>query len=119
MPNSVSVLVTGNAPIEWQLVIGQVISGTTTFNDVNTTYSVAEYNTAGTISGTAALVADSGYVAASNQSKGSISQSTIFRYPICLDAAGATNVLRTMSLIAKGAGGASNCRGMISWTGAR
>ena len=106
----VNALVTGNNPIYWELVLGQAISGTTTFNDVNSTYSGMEYNTAGTISGSPAIVVDSGYVAASNQSKGAEGRVLTSRYPITLDAAGAVRALGTISIIATGIGASSAMR---------
>ncbi|CAB4213892.1 hypothetical protein UFOVP1454_6 [uncultured Caudovirales phage] len=119
VPNSINMLVTGNSPILWKLVVGQAITGTTTFTTVNSTFAAAEYNTAGTASGSPAIVVDQGYVAASNQAKGIMESSVTFRYPICLDAAGAVGINRTMSLLVQGIGGASACRGSIIWYGAR
>ena len=113
--SEIEMLVTGNSPILWELVIGQAISGTTTFNDVNGTYSAMEYNTAGTISESPALVIDSGYVASSATQKGSDSHELSHRYPITLDAAGAVRLLGTISLIVTGIGGAPACRGSIKF----
>lgn len=111
----IAVIVTGANPILWELVIGQAISGTTTFNDVNATYSAFEYNTAGTISGSPAIVIDSGYVSATNQSKGSINIGLSGKYPITLDAAGAVRALGTISVIVTGLGGTSACRCNLTW----
>lgn len=99
---------TGNNPIEWQLVLGQAITGTTTFSNINTTYSSYEYNTAGTISGSPAMVIDSGYVVASNQVKDTANMELTNKYPISLDAAGAVRALGTISIIAKTTSGASS-----------
>lgn len=111
----VNLLVTGNYPVEWELCFGQAISGTTTFNDVNTTYSSMEYNTAGTASGAAAIVADEDYVAASNQATGVSSMNITFRYPVTLDAAGAVRLMGTVSLVVTAFGGNSACRGAVKF----
>lgn len=111
----IDMLVTGANPVLWELCIGQAISGTTTYNDVNATYSSMEYNTAGTISGSPTIVLDSGYVSSSNVTKGSSTMSLSAKYPITLDRAGAVRTLGTLSLIVTGIGGASACRGLIKF----
>lgn len=116
IPEDVDILVTGNTPIKWELCIGQAISGTTTFNDVNTSYSGVEYNTAGTISGTPAIVIESGYIAATATSKSSISHLIKSRFPITLDMTGAARINGTLSLVVTGLGATSACRGLISWS---
>jgi hypothetical protein len=88
----------GNQPIQWQLCIGQAISGTTTYNAVNSTYSSSEYNILGTLSGSPAVVIDGGYVASSGGAKGVTNTAIISRYPITLDAAGAARALGTLTL---------------------
>ncbi len=112
---NVDVLVTGNFPVYWELVLGQAISGTTTFNDANTTYSAFEYNTAGTISGSPTIVIDSGYVASSAGAKGTTNSQSSMKYPITLDSAGAVRSLGTLSLIVTGIGGAPACRAAFNW----
>jgi len=104
---SLEFLVTGNQPVTWALCIGQAISGTTTFGDVNTTYSSFEFNTAGTISGTAALVIQRGYINASAVNSGAVKVSVSVKYPISLDAAGVARLLGTLTVIAKGEAGTS------------
>ena len=114
----VNILVTGTNPVRWDLVIGQAISGTTTFNDVNTTYSSTEYNTAGTISGAPAIILDSGYVdssGAGSKANGAGQMTLTSRYPVTLDAAGAVRALGTLSLNVTGIGGTSACRGSIKY----
>jgi hypothetical protein len=112
---NIDVLVTGSTPIKWELVVGQAISGTTTFTDVNATYSGVEFNTAGTISGDPAIVIDSGYVPATNQAQGADHLSFNLRYPITLNAAGAVRPLGTLSLIVTGLGATSACRAAMNW----
>lgn len=113
---SIDVLVTGNNPVLWELVFGQAISGTTTFNDVNTTYSAMEFNTAGTISGSPTVVAKKGY-GSSGAGNQSISFPTALsnRYPITLNAAGAIRSLGTVSIIATGLGASSAMRAVLNW----
>jgi hypothetical protein len=108
-------IVTGLNPVKWELVLGQAISGTTTFNDVNATYSGTEYNTAGTISGSPAIIVDSGYISASASSKGDSQMTITTRYPMTLNAAGAVRSLGTFSIIATGIGGTSACRFSMKW----
>lgn len=112
---SVEFLVTGNNPVLWELCIGQAISGTTTFNDVNATYSGFEYNTAGTISGSPTIVIQSGYVGATATNKGTASSVIGDRYPITLDQAGAVRALGTISLIVTGIGSTSATRAIMNW----
>jgi len=113
--DSVDILVTGNTPIKWELCIGQAISGTTTFTDVNATYSAFEYNTVGAASGDPAVVIASGYIAATATQKNAISAKITNRYPITLDAAGAVRALGTLSLLVTGDGATSVCKAIFNW----
>jgi hypothetical protein len=88
----------GNQPIQWQLCVGQAISGTTTYNNVNATYSSSEYNVLGTLSGSPAIVIDGGFVASSGGAKGVTNTAIISRYPITLDAAGLHRAMGTLTL---------------------
>jgi hypothetical protein len=88
----------GNQPVQWQLCVGQAITGTTTFNPVNNTYSSSEYNILGTLSGSPAIVIDGGYVASSGSAKGVTNTDINSRYPITLDAAGSHRSLGTLTL---------------------
>ena len=117
--DSVDVLVTGNTDVKWDLVLGQAITGTTTYTDVNTTYSAFEYNTAGTISGSPSVIVASGYVPSSATVKGAVSTSTTQKYPISLNQAGAIRALGTISLIATGLGATSACRAIFNWSEVR
>lgn len=112
---SIGLLVTGNSPVKWELVLGQAISGTTTFNDANATYSAFEYNTAGTISGSPSLVIDSGYAESTKTAKGAAVSSTPMKYPITLDVAGAVRAMGTLSLLVTGIGATSACRIAMNW----
>jgi hypothetical protein len=88
----------GNQPVQWQLCVGQAISGTTTYIDCNTTYSSSEYNVLGTLSGSPAIVIDGGFVASSGGAKGVTNTAIISRYPITLNAAGLQRSLGTLTL---------------------
>ena len=109
----VDVLVTGNSPVYWELVLGQAITGAS-YADVNATYSAVEQS-AGTISGSPGVVIAAGYVPSGNQTKGAATESLSSRYPLTLDAAGAVRALGTLSLIATGIGATSNTRATLSW----
>jgi len=113
---------TGANPILWELCIGQAISGTTAFNDVNTTYSGFEYNTAGTISGSPSLVIASGYcgdggtgVSRFDQTMFKEIKDTGARYPITLDQSGAVRSLGTLTLLVTGLGGTPTTRAIFNW----
>jgi len=88
----------GNQLIQWQLCVGQAISGTTTYNNVNSTYSSSEYNILGTLSGSPAIVIDGGFVSSSGSAKGVTNTAIVSRYPITLDAAGLQRSLGTLTL---------------------
>lgn len=105
----------GNQPVYWQLSIGQAISGTITFNDVNTTYSGTEYNILGTLSGSPAVILDEAYVTASGGAKGSVNTTVSARYPITLDVAGAHRALGTITLSATSLSGTQSCYGTIKF----
>lgn len=115
IPTGLSVLVTGNNPVKWELCIGDVITGTTTFADVNATHSSIEYNTAGTTSAAPAVVLQSGYVAASAAIDGSIASSIFARIPITLNAAAAVRSNGTLTLLVTGIGASSACQAELSW----
>lgn len=115
--DSIEFISTGADPIKWELVLGQAISGTTTFTDVDTTYSAMEYNTAGTISGSPGIVIAAGYIASSATTRGSVSAKVAQRYPITLAADGtlrADNFGR-MTILVTGLGGNVPCRASFNW----
>ena len=105
----------GNQPIYWQLCIGQAISGTTTYNNVNTTYSSSEYNVLGTLNGSPTIIIDGGYVASSGAAKGVVNTAVISRYPITLDAAGLQRALGTITLKATSISGTQTVYGAIKF----
>ena len=110
-----NVIVTGNNPVLWELCLGDVLTGTTTMINSNTTYSAVDYNILGTTSGAPAIVLHSGYVSASAVSKGADNNRVTFRYPICLDAAGAVRANGRLTLLVTGIGGSSTCRVSMCW----
>lgn len=105
----------GNQPIQWQLCVGQDISGTTTYNNVNSTYSSSEYNVLGTLSGSPTIVIDGGFVASAGGAKGVTNTAIISRYPITLNAAGAQRSMGTLTLIAKSLSGTQTCYSSIKF----
>lgn len=104
--------VTGNSNIFWKLVIGQALT-TPSFTDVNATYSAMQIDTAGTLSGSPAIVIDSGY---STSTRVATEASTDARYPFTLDAAGANRNLAQLTLIVQGVGGNSAMSAQVSWS---
>lgn len=114
--DNLDLAVTGNAPVYWELVLGQAITGTTTYTNANATYSAFEYNSAGTISGSPLIILAAGYVASSSNTKGALNKAISNKYPITLDAAGAVRSLGTISLLATGIANASAMRASMTWT---
>lgn len=104
--------VTGANNVFWKLCIGQALT-TPTFTDINTTYSAMQIDTAGTLSGSPAVVIDSGYA---SSSKVATNATVLNRYPITLDAAGANRNLGQLTLIVQGAGGNSAMSCQASWS---
>lgn len=105
----------GNQPVRWQLCIGQALSGTTTFLDVNSTFSSTEYNTAGTISGSPLVIADEEIVPASGSTKGAQLSSVGARYPITLDVSGSHRVNGSVSLRATSLSGTQTCYAVVKF----
>jgi hypothetical protein len=105
----------GNQPVQWQLCVGQAITGTTTFNPVNNTYSSSEYNIVGGLSGSPAIVIDGGYVASSGSAKGVTNTAITSRYPITLDAAGSHRSLGTLTLKATSLSGSQTVYASIKF----
>ncbi len=103
--------VTGANNVFWKLVIGQTLT-TPSFTDVNTTYSATQIDTAGTLSGSPAIVIDSGYATSNRTATSSL---ILNRYPITLDRSGATRTLGTLSLILQGQGGNSAVAVQANW----
>lgn len=86
-----------NENIRWDLCVGQAITGGT-WADVNTTYSGVEVNTGATLSGSPAVIIDSGWVTVGAGQKGESSATIVSRYPITLDAAGLNRTLGSITL---------------------
>jgi hypothetical protein len=105
----------GNQAVQWQLCLGQTLTGTTTYNNVNATYSSSEYNTLGTLSGSPLIVIDGGYVPATGGNKTMVNTAIISRYPITLDAAGLNRSLGTLTLKAISLSGTQTCYASIKF----
>lgn len=110
------VYVHGNTAIKIDVLIGQALSGTTTFNNVNTNYSAMEYNTAGTLSGSPTAIIQSFYATGSKNAGGQLLTQKI---PLTLDAAGAARVNGTVTIQATGCGGTSGCYLSANWVEVR
>ena len=108
------IAVTGASPVLWKLCIGQALT-TPSYADVNTTYSSMEYDTAGSLSGSPAVIMNSGYIPATSQVKNSVTKTVISKYPITLDVDGAVRDLGTISVLVQGIGGTSQCYAALKW----
>jgi len=111
----VEVFNSGNQAVKWELCLGQAISGTTTYNNVNTNYSSSEYNVAGTLSGSPTIIIDAGWVPASGSNKTVVNTAIISRYPITLNASGAVRAMGTLTLKATSLSGTQNCYAAIKF----
>jgi hypothetical protein len=109
----------GSNPVHWELCLGDVLTGTTTMINSNTTYSAFDYNILGTTSGAPAIILACGFVPASNQTKGADKEKAILKYPITLDAAGVARANGRLTLLLTGLGGTSNCYTSMTWTEVR
>jgi hypothetical protein len=110
----IDITLNGNSPVDWELCIGQAISGTTTFTSVNDN-SVCEFNTDGTISGSPFIAFEGGSIPSSGNTRGSVSRGIKMRYPITLDAAGNPRINGTISLVLTGVGGNVDARTTLKW----
>lgn len=87
-----------NEHIRWDLCIGQAVTGGT-WSDVNSTYSGTEVNSTATLSGSPAVIIDSGWVIGGAGGKGNAGTSSIIsKYPITLNQAGANRTLGSITL---------------------
>lgn len=109
------ILVTGTNPVKWELVIGQELTGTTTFTAVNEENSIAEYNTAGTLSGNPRVVIASGYVLASGAQRGAVARSAFVKYPLERNPDTTARADGRLTLLVTGLGGASACQYAVNW----
>lgn len=115
IPESIDITVTGTNPVEWKLVAGQALTNPT-FADINTAYSATEALAgAGTLSGSPAIVLQSGYCPATNTVKGVSSPKISSIIPITLNAAGAVRDLGTLMILVQGIGGTSATRAILNW----
>ena len=88
---------TTNQHVQWELLIGQAITGGT-WSNVNTTYSGVEVNTGATLSGSPAVVIDAGWAGVGANTSTIINTAITSRYPMTLDAAGAVRALGSLTL---------------------
>ena len=88
---------TTNQHVQWELLIGQAITGGT-WSNVNTTYSGVQVNTGATLSGSPAVVIDAGWAGVGANTSTIINTAITSRYPMTLDAAGAVRALGSITL---------------------
>jgi len=112
---SINGIVTGTDNVKYEICLGDSITGSTAYTNVNSTYSGMEYNTAGTTSGSPAIVFEGGYIPASNQSHGSLSTNIPMRYPMGLSRSGQNRLMGTVTVLVTGIGGASSVRFTLNW----
>jgi len=114
--DNLDLTVTGNQIVQWQLCIGSTFAGggDPTWADVDATNSGFEAGTGGTVSSIGTVITQ-GFVAASAQSKSSVTRQTSNRYPIAIDKAGAVRANGTLSLFVTGLGGVSATRAVMNW----
>ena len=93
----VEVFNAGNQAVRWDLSVGQAITGGS-WSNVNSTYSGTEVNTGATLSGSPAIIIDAGWVPSSGSNHGMVNTAVISRYPVTLDASGATRVMGSLTL---------------------
>lgn len=106
----------GNQPIYWELVIGQAFTAPAPlYNSVNATYSSVEYMVGGAISGSPAVIIDSGFVASSGASRAQTSTTVVSRYPMTLNAAGQVRLNGTFTLRAYSLSGSQDCYAVIKY----
>lgn len=112
----VEIIVTGNTPVHWELVVGAAFSGAPTYADVNTTYSGFEFGTGGTYDNlTNGVVIASGLIPASASAKEGVAETVNIRYPVTLNRAGQNRALGTLSVLVSGLGATSACVGTMDF----
>lgn len=108
--NDVSMLVTGNNAIFYEICYGANFSVAPTFTNVDATYSSVEVGTGGTfLNLTGGTVLASGFLPSSSQTKSTVDLPLAFYYPLTLNRAGATRALGTLTVLVTGLGAASAC----------
>lgn len=110
---SVDLLVTGNQPVLWELLVGAAVASGPTWTADPSALGV-EYATAGIGFSSPGTVIASGYAVAGATVKGAISQQVRSRYPLTLNRAGAVRNGGTLTLAVTGIGGTSACRAMFN-----
>jgi hypothetical protein len=107
------IIVTGNNPVIYKVVIGQELTSITA-TDANAAYSGVDV-VAGTLSGSPAIVIDQGYIASGASVKGTISRPISFKYPITLGHDGLPRALGRITILAQGIGGISAIQCTLKW----
>lgn len=113
--DTIELVTTGANAVQWQLCVSQALTGAT-WADVNGTHSSMECVAgAGTLSGTPALIVQSGYCAAAQKSGGITSPKISTKIPLTLNAAGAVRAYGTLTLLVQGIGDTSACNATLNW----
>lgn len=111
---SLEVSVTGSNPVDYEICFGQALTGAS-YSNVNTLYSIADFDIAGTLSGSPAIVPNRGTALATATAKGQVKGGVKARLPITLDVSGNPRDLGTVVVTCLGVGGTSTVRITLSW----
>lgn len=118
-----AIVVTGSAPVYWELVVGGAYSGQA-WTDINTTYSGVEYlsTPGGYTNLTGGIVIKSGYCAGSGGGANPVTVTAINlpsllsrKYPLALDRAGAVRALGTYQVLVSGIGAGTATRATMNF----
>ena len=118
--DTISIFVTGNMDIQWELVVGGNYSGQT-WADVATGFSAFEYTSVpGAYTNlTGGVVITSGYASrlggGNNGQPIAITELQSLKYPISLDRVGNVRAMGTLTLLVSGNTAASACRGNLNF----
>ena len=117
------IMATGANPVYWELVAGATVASST-WADVNTTYSGLEYTsvrgsftnlTNGVVIATGYASGAGGGTNAPSFTAQTLPSNLSKKFPISLDRAGAVRNMGTYTLLVSGVGGASACRASINY----
>jgi len=116
---SIKFLNTDAAPAYYEVVVGANLTGTTTYNDVDTAYSAVEYNTAGTFNALNGPVIEAGFIGSVDKSFTPLQSELSAFYPLTLDNAGNPRELGTLTILVQGIGATATVRVVLEWAEAR
>lgn len=96
----------------WELVLNGTVGGSPSWTSVNNTYSLAEYDVAGTTV-TGGIVLDSGYVGATNTARSTVSNSVFRRIPLVYS--GLNSTQDQVSIVCTSLNGTANPLVSVTW----